>query len=128
MSECRGRGVLQFRDNEEIEMSEAAMDRVLSLLTEVRYDLCVLTGDYRAKTWGPYEAALSGVARVRALPLEGPAGRGSRGFDLASLGFSSRLVSLADPSLVAFPNVQVGSFTTLSDWDSGDGGNLAVLP
>lgn len=57
--------ILQLSDLH-IEMSEAAMDRVLSLLTEVRYDLCVLTGDYRAKTWGPYEAALSGVARVRA--------------------------------------------------------------
>lgn len=57
--------ILQLSDLH-VEMSEAAMDRVLSLLTEVRYDLCVLTGDYRAKTWGPYEAALSGVARVRA--------------------------------------------------------------
>ncbi len=52
--------------------------------------------------------------------------RGSRGFDLASLGFSPRLVALADRSLAAFPNVQVGSLTTLSDWDSGDGGNYST--
>jgi predicted MPP superfamily phosphohydrolase len=42
------------------------MERVLGLLKGARYDVCVLTGDYRAKTWGPYDAALSGVARVRA--------------------------------------------------------------
>jgi len=57
--------ILQLSDLH-IEVSEAAMNRVLSLLEDVRYDLCVLTGDYRAETWGPYEAALSGVARVRA--------------------------------------------------------------
>ena len=42
------------------------MDRVVALLKDASYDLCVLTGDYRAKTWGPHEAAISGVARVRA--------------------------------------------------------------
>lgn len=52
--------------------------------------------------------------------------RGSRGFDLATLGFSPRLVALPDPKLVAFPNVQVGSLTQLSDWDSGDGGNYST--
>jgi hypothetical protein len=41
------------------------MDRVVALLEGTSYDLCVLTGDYRAKTWGPHEAAMSGVARVR---------------------------------------------------------------
>ena len=36
-----------------VEMSEAAMERVIALLGEVRYDLCVLTGDYRGATYGP---------------------------------------------------------------------------
>jgi predicted MPP superfamily phosphohydrolase len=31
----------------------------------VDYDLCVLTGDYRAHTWGPCDAALDGIRRVR---------------------------------------------------------------
>jgi predicted MPP superfamily phosphohydrolase len=57
--------ILQLSDLH-IEVSEAAMDRVVDLVKDVHYDICVLTGDYRAKTWGPYEAALSGVARVRA--------------------------------------------------------------
>jgi uncharacterized protein len=56
--------ILQLSDLH-VEMSEAAMDRVVALLEGTSYDLCVLTGDYRAKTWGPHEAAMSGVARVR---------------------------------------------------------------
>ena len=32
----------------------------------MQYDLCVLTGDYRGKTFGPFEATLDGVAKVRA--------------------------------------------------------------
>jgi uncharacterized protein len=56
--------ILQLSDLH-VEMSEAAMDRVVALLERTSYDLCVLTGDYRAKTWGPHEAAMSGVARVR---------------------------------------------------------------
>jgi uncharacterized protein len=47
------------------EMSEAAMRHVCELVAGMRYDLCVLTGDYRAKTFGPFDAALDGVARVR---------------------------------------------------------------
>jgi predicted MPP superfamily phosphohydrolase len=35
------------------------------------YDISVLTGDYRAKTFGPYAKALAGVERVRG-ELEGP--------------------------------------------------------
>jgi uncharacterized protein len=57
--------ILQLSDLH-VEMSEAAMDRVVALLEGASYDLCILTGDYRAKTWGPHEAAISGVARVRA--------------------------------------------------------------
>ena len=43
--------ILQLSDLH-VEMSEAAMDRVVALLEGARYDLCVLTGDYRAKTVG----------------------------------------------------------------------------
>jgi hypothetical protein len=46
-------------------MSEAAMERVIALLGEARYDACVLTGDYRGETCGPYDTTLAGMARVR---------------------------------------------------------------
>jgi hypothetical protein len=49
-----------------VDMSEAAMEHVCKLVTGMQYDACVLTGDYRGKTFGPFLAALEGVARVRA--------------------------------------------------------------
>jgi len=48
-----------------VELNEAAMLRVSELVGELRYDICVLTGDYRFKTYGPFAAALDGVERVR---------------------------------------------------------------
>jgi uncharacterized protein len=49
-----------------VDMNEAAMQRLIELVGDMRYDLCVLTGDYRGKNCGPFEATLDGVARVRA--------------------------------------------------------------
>jgi predicted MPP superfamily phosphohydrolase len=49
-----------------VDMNEAAMQRVIEIVDGMQYDLCVLTGDYRGKTFGPFEAALEGVAKVRA--------------------------------------------------------------
>jgi predicted MPP superfamily phosphohydrolase len=49
-----------------VDMNEAAMQRLIELVGDMRYDLCVLTGDYRGKNFGPFEATLEGVARVRA--------------------------------------------------------------
>lgn len=40
-------------------------------LADLDYDLCVLTGDYRARTFGPWEPALDGMAEIRAR-LNGP--------------------------------------------------------
>ena len=54
-----------------VEMSKAAMERVIDLLDEASYDVCVLTGDYRGGTCGPYATTLAGMARVRA-GLKGP--------------------------------------------------------
>src|SRR5947209_16484638 len=48
-----------------VDMNEAAMQRVIELVGGLRYDVCVLTGDYRGETFGPFEAALDGVRRVR---------------------------------------------------------------
>jgi predicted MPP superfamily phosphohydrolase len=49
-----------------VDMNEAAMQHIIELVGDMRYDLCVLTGDYRGKNFGPFEATLDGVARVRA--------------------------------------------------------------
>src|SRR5690349_470681 len=39
------------------DMNDGAMRRLIELLPTVSYDLCVLTGDYRGKTYGPYQRA-----------------------------------------------------------------------
>ncbi len=48
------------------DMSGPAMARVCDLVRDLPYDICVMTGDYRGQTYGPFEAALAGVAKVRA--------------------------------------------------------------
>jgi hypothetical protein len=50
-----GYTILQLSDLH-VEMSEG--------LPDIAYDLCVLTGDYRAQTIGAYELALVGIARL----------------------------------------------------------------
>jgi predicted MPP superfamily phosphohydrolase len=49
-----------------VDMNEGAMRHLIELVGDLRYDLCVLTGDYRGKTFGPFDATLDGIARVRA--------------------------------------------------------------
>jgi hypothetical protein len=47
------------------------MQRLIELLPQMSYDLCVLTGDYRGKTFGPFAATIEGLRQVRRL-LKGP--------------------------------------------------------
>ena len=47
-----------------VDISGGAMRRLTELLPSLAYDLCVLTGDYRGKTFGPFEATIEGLARV----------------------------------------------------------------
>jgi uncharacterized protein len=54
-----------------VDISQGAMRGLVELLDGICYDLCVLTGDYRGKTFGPFDAALEGMARVRS-HLKGP--------------------------------------------------------
>lgn len=55
--------ILQLSDLH-VEMSEAAMMRLAAMLPDIDYDICVLTGDYRAQTFGSYEPALAGIAKI----------------------------------------------------------------
>jgi hypothetical protein len=47
-----------------VEMSEAAMERMVEFSRGVSYDICVLTGGYRAQTFGPFADAVAGVGRL----------------------------------------------------------------
>ncbi len=48
-----------------VDMNEGAMQCLEDLLPDLNYDVCVLTGDYRGATFGPFDAALAGMERLR---------------------------------------------------------------
>jgi predicted MPP superfamily phosphohydrolase len=54
-----------------LDLNPGAMRRVMALLPGLEYDLCVLTGDYRGRTYGPIEATLDALAELRA-EIAGP--------------------------------------------------------
>ena len=56
--------ILQLSDLH-CEMSVAAMRRMARHLETLSYDLCVLTGDYCAKTFGAFQAALDLIGELR---------------------------------------------------------------
>jgi uncharacterized protein len=47
------------------DMNPGPLQRLIELLPGLRYDICVMTGDFRGQTFGPFEAALNGLASVR---------------------------------------------------------------
>ncbi len=54
-----------------LDMSADMPDALIRTVQDLDYDVCVLTGDFRARTFGPHAAALEGLARVREA-LSGP--------------------------------------------------------
>jgi predicted MPP superfamily phosphohydrolase len=62
--------ILQLSDLH-VDISEGAMLHLISTVGDLKYDICVLTGDYRGKTYGPIDASLKGIAKLRA-QLKGP--------------------------------------------------------
>lgn len=47
------------------DMNPGPIHRLIEILPDVSYDICVVTGDYRGQTFGPFEAALEALASVR---------------------------------------------------------------
>jgi predicted MPP superfamily phosphohydrolase len=47
------------------DVSGLAMQRAAELAQDLEYDLCVLTGDYRGRTYGDFRPCLEAVARLR---------------------------------------------------------------
>jgi predicted MPP superfamily phosphohydrolase len=54
-----------------VDMSQAAMAHVADLVKSLKYDLCVITGDFRGETFGPFDRTLAQLATVTNA-LEGP--------------------------------------------------------
>jgi hypothetical protein len=55
--------VLHISDTH-VDMNQRAMLRLAELVSGLQYDMCVLTGDFRGKTFGSYDAALKGMERL----------------------------------------------------------------
>jgi hypothetical protein len=49
-----------------VDMRPDFVPALIERVRAVEYDLCVLTGDYRARTFGPFAPALAGLERLRA--------------------------------------------------------------
>jgi uncharacterized protein len=47
------------------DMSACALKRVAELVLGLEQDICVMTGDYRGRTYGDYKPCLEGVAHLR---------------------------------------------------------------
>ena len=62
--------ILQLSDMH-VDMNVGAMRRATELAAGLRYDITVMTGDFRGQTHGAFAATLEGLARVRA-QLKGP--------------------------------------------------------
>jgi predicted MPP superfamily phosphohydrolase len=56
--------ILQLSDLHS-DISAGFTDALLHRIEPLRYDLCVLTGDYRARTYGDFEPALTELRRLR---------------------------------------------------------------
>jgi len=48
-----------------LDMSPDMADALIAAVAGLDYDVCLLTGDYRARTFGPWQAALEALQRVR---------------------------------------------------------------
>jgi hypothetical protein len=59
---------------------------------------------------------------------EFPERRASRGFDLASLGFSPALTNLVfEKDLATLPRVTIPGYSTIARWETGDGTNTSMV-
>jgi predicted MPP superfamily phosphohydrolase len=65
--------ILQISDLH-VDMNPHAIQRVIELLPDLKYDVCVLTGDYQGRSVGPIDAALEGVAQICSCLQEPPYG------------------------------------------------------
>lgn len=54
-----------------VDMNEEAMRRIERLVQKLHFDVCAITGDFRGQTFGPFDATLKGMARLREA-LRGP--------------------------------------------------------
>lgn len=62
---CHGLRILHLSDLH-IDMSEHIVERLTAGVRDLEYDLCVLTGDYRFRTYGATDDVIQGMQHLRA--------------------------------------------------------------
>jgi predicted MPP superfamily phosphohydrolase len=60
----QGYTLLQISDLH-VDMNVDIIEPIKNLVYRLHYDACVITGDFRGKTYGPFEATLQGMERLR---------------------------------------------------------------
>jgi predicted MPP superfamily phosphohydrolase len=55
--------ILQLSDLH-VDISGKAMARLQTILPDLEYDVCILTGDYRGQTYGPFQQAIDGLLQI----------------------------------------------------------------
>jgi uncharacterized protein len=50
-----------------VDINETFVPALIQRLAGIEYDACVMTGDYRSKMYGPLDATLDGMRRIRAV-------------------------------------------------------------
>lgn len=50
-----------------LDVNDQMAGALIARIADLEYDLCVITGDFRAKTYGPYEHALAAMQKVRSV-------------------------------------------------------------
>jgi predicted MPP superfamily phosphohydrolase len=68
--EFKGFSLLQLADLH-LDINSAFTSALIECVQGLDYDVCVMTGDYRARTFGPVDATLEGLRRLRQ-HLKGP--------------------------------------------------------
>ncbi|MGI9328090.1 MAG: metallophosphoesterase [Pseudomonadales bacterium] len=63
-AQCDGLRILHLSDLH-IDMSEHIVERIVEAVAGLEYDLCVLTGDYRFRTYGNTSEVVAGMSRLR---------------------------------------------------------------
>jgi len=84
--------ILQLSDLH-VDINGEFVDTLLERLQPLEYDLCVLTGDYRARTFGPFDRTLAGLERLRG---------GIRGTPYAILGNHDTLRLVPDMEAMGY--------------------------
>jgi predicted MPP superfamily phosphohydrolase len=63
-SSFHGYTLLQISDLH-VDMNLDVIERISSLVHSLHYDACIITGDFKGKTYGPFAATLQGMERLR---------------------------------------------------------------